>query len=927
MAGLFGSSKTINNTENKIGALRIQNSSQGLPIPIVIGKTRLTSNLLWYGDFTAIPHTESQSSGGKGGGGVTTDTTTYTYTVGSVFGLMEGPSIQANFIQSIWSNKDFYDSSNLSLLGLSEFQGTYVQTPWSYLTTNHANEALAYRGTVYAATGAFDLGGSDGLPNLSFEVVGFLGSTDQNTANVTSLLLTADKFGAGWPSAHLGSLTEFSAYCAAAGFLISPALVAQTQMSSLLTALMQIGNTAVYWSDDLLKFKPYADTAVGSYTPDLTVQYHLGYSDFMPDPGVDPVVLDRKRQADAYNSVKIECLDRGNQYNPYVAEAKDQWAIDTYGLRPMEQITAHAICDPAVARTVAQTILQRVLYVRNVYKFKVGWRYGRLEPMDIVGITDAKLGLADQAVRIISIEEDGEGYLSIEAEELTIGVSTPGSYSTQGSSGSTPQSAVPPGNATAPVMFQPPLALTGGSPQLWLGTAGGQNWGGAEIWASQSGSSYQRIGIVTAPARFGTLTANFALGSDPDTTNSLAVNLNASNGVLTSAANAVADAGGTLSYVSGANAAALELIDYTTANLTSAFNYTLGGYLRRAQFGTVSSAHASGSQFMRLDGAVAAVDVPTSLFGTMIYVKLLSFNTVGGAKQDLADVSPYTFNVVAQIITDGSGYPFYADTSSTANTPASGHVRWNNASQANATSLYFSETSSAGANLTTYLTSVGSLGFIDLRDPQDANKWASYKIVSGSSANGVHTFGITLQANGVAFPNNEPITASFNPTVPNGLGSVGLNMPAAIFSVANSPLTSNGTIAVTFNGGANGQVPTWSANGVVWANQSASSQSNLTINPQTANYTLAAGDFNVPTSVVVNSSSNLVLTVPSNANLSLANGSSVVFTRQGNGTLTVSSQANVTVHNTSSNTLRAQYSPGALVKVGTDEWNLFGDLT
>lgn len=765
MAGLFGSSKTIYNTENKIGALRIQNSSQGLPVPIVIGKTRITSNLLWYGDFTAIPHTEQQSGGGKGGGGVTTETTTYTYTVGAIFGLMEGPAAQANFVQTVWSNKDVYDSSNLSVLGLSEFDGGYGQLPWTFLTTSHANEALAYRGNAYAANAAFDLGGSDGLPNLSFEVVGFLGNTDQNPADCVNLLLTADKYGAGWPASHLGNLSEFQAYAAAAGFLISPALVAQSQMSSILTALMQVGNTAIFWSDDLLKFKPYADTAVGSYTPDLTVQYHLGYSDFMPDPGTDPVVLDRKRQADAYNSVKIECLDRSNQYNPYIAEAKDQWAIDTFGLRPMEQITAHAICDPDIARSVAQTILQRVLYVRNVYKFKIGWRYGRLEPMDIVGITDAKLALVDQPVRITSIEEDGNGFLSIEAEELTIGVSTPGSYGTQTSNGSTPQSAISPGNAVAPVMFQPPLALTGGTPQIWLGTAGGPNWGGAEIWASQDNASFQRMGIVTAPARFGTLTANLASGSDPDTTHNIAVDLTTSNGVLTSASNAVADAGGTLSYLSGANGSS-ELIDYTVANLTSAYHYTLSGYLRRGQVGTVPASHANGSQFMRLDGAVAAVDVPIALFGTTIYVKLLSFNTVGGAKQELSDVAAYTFNVAAQVIVSGSGYPFYADTSSTANTPASGHLRWNNASQANATSLFFNDTTSAGANLSTYLTSVGGVGFVDLRDPTDTGKWATYRITSGSSANGVHTFGVTLQANGVAFPNNEPVMATFTPTVP-----------------------------------------------------------------------------------------------------------------------------------------------------------------
>lgn len=57
----------------------------------------------------------------------------------------------------------------------------------------------------------------------------------------------------------------------------------------------------------------------------------------------------------------------------------------------MEPVTLHAICDVDIARNVAQILLQRELYVRNTCQFTTGWRYGRLEPMDIVTLTE--LGL------------------------------------------------------------------------------------------------------------------------------------------------------------------------------------------------------------------------------------------------------------------------------------------------------------------------------------------------------------------------------------------------------------------------------------------------------------------------------------------------------------------------------------------------------
>ncbi len=70
----------------------------------------------------------------------------------------------------------------------------------------------------------------------------------------------------------------------------------------------------------------------------------------------------------------------------------------------------------------AQLILQRQLYIRANYKFKVDWTFCLLDPMDIIAISDANLGLDDALVRIVSIEEDDKGLFEITAEELTVGV-------------------------------------------------------------------------------------------------------------------------------------------------------------------------------------------------------------------------------------------------------------------------------------------------------------------------------------------------------------------------------------------------------------------------------------------------------------------------------------------------------------------------
>ena len=131
-----------------------------------------------------------------------------------------------------------------------------------------------------------------------------------------------------------------------------------------------------------------------------------------------------------------------------------------------------------------------------------------------------------------------------------------------------------------PLIFNPPSSLTQsqGGRETWAAVAGGAFWGGANVWVSlDGGSTYEMIGTTQqGGARFGQLTAAYASGSDPDTTDTLSVDLSASNGALTSAADPVADQSGTLCLVDGT-----ELISFSTATLTGPNRYNLTTYIRR----------------------------------------------------------------------------------------------------------------------------------------------------------------------------------------------------------------------------------------------------------------------------------------------------------------------------------------------------------
>jgi hypothetical protein len=127
--GLLGKSRHISSSDNAIGALRIQTSTQGLPIALVYGMTRISPNLVEYIDFRAIPHTTSQDVGGKGGG-TTVSSTTYTYEVAVIFGLGEG-RMQ---VERIWKNKE---ETSIGGLGFELFDGSASQPPWSYMANRY----------------------------------------------------------------------------------------------------------------------------------------------------------------------------------------------------------------------------------------------------------------------------------------------------------------------------------------------------------------------------------------------------------------------------------------------------------------------------------------------------------------------------------------------------------------------------------------------------------------------------------------------------------------------------------------------------------------------------------------------------------------------------------------------------------------------
>ncbi len=147
----------------KLGDLRIQTSQYDTPIPYVIGRQRISGNVIWCG-----PKTEYTTKHRAGKGGPTTITTGYK--ISCLISLCKGPIVG---ISRIWADGKLIIDSTVTAVPLigTVYTGSDTQMPDPTYQSYVGLDAPAYRGLAYIALRDFDLGVSGRLPQFSFEVI------------------------------------------------------------------------------------------------------------------------------------------------------------------------------------------------------------------------------------------------------------------------------------------------------------------------------------------------------------------------------------------------------------------------------------------------------------------------------------------------------------------------------------------------------------------------------------------------------------------------------------------------------------------------------------------------------------------------------------------------------------------------------------
>lgn len=104
-----------------------------------------------------------------------------------------------------------------------------------------------------------------------------------------------------------------------------------------------------------------------------------------------------------------------------------------------------------------------------------------------------------------------------------------------------------------------------------------------------------------------------------------------------------------------------------------------------------------------------------------------------------------------------------------------------------------------------------------------------------------------------------------------------------------------------------------------------SAADHVVANRQTSSYILQLSDDGKL--VEMNVASANTLTIPPNSSVAFPIGTQIMIAQYGAGQTTVTPGSGVTLNSSGGkDKLAAQYSGGSIIKIGTDEWYLFGDI-
>ena len=143
--------------------------------------------------------------------------------------------------------------------------------------------------------------------------------------------------------------------------------------------------------------------------------------------------------------------------------------------------------------------------------------------------------------------------------------------------------------------------------------------------------------------------------------------------------------------------------------------------------------------------------------------------------------------------TSNSLFNYQAKTNSQSGNPGSGHIIWDNATQASATSLNVSELEQGSINIDLFLSNLAIGSVITIQDQASHVNFQTWTITSKTDNSTYWTYGVTLNTSTHSFSNNDPILLIVVSTPSGSSGSSGVNGTSGTSGINGTSGTSGAT--------------------------------------------------------------------------------------------------------------------------------------
>lgn len=284
-------------------------------------------------------------------------------------------------------------------------------------------------------------------------------------------------------STILKNVEETDKYCRIMGFQFSDAITSQVGAWDRIVSIMASANCDAVWSDGTLEFVPHEVLALAgggeTWTPSpgrSAPAYHLTRADFL-----EQIQPSRRPASEEKSILPISFTDRQQGYRPNTLDLMDAGSTEYRGAKKAATIDCPWIQHRSIAGMSAWMRLRKNAIGRDTWEVRLSWRFQRLQPMDLVQVTEPLVGLDGAICRVRRITRHSDMSLTVTMETAGTGYSVPTSPLSDDLSSVTPVWFAPSilDAAVAPV---PPTYTGTGSPGVLFAVAAPPGWQGCDVW-------------------------------------------------------------------------------------------------------------------------------------------------------------------------------------------------------------------------------------------------------------------------------------------------------------------------------------------------------------------------------------------------------------------------------------------------------------